>query len=612
MDNETKINRNQAASKDAPNKTRTQTTQMAASKDVPNKNKIQTAASTDVPSTSRSYGAASIDVPPKSKPKIKTAGKNAPRKVASMGLGGRVVDGHMPTPATFPSQLSFSNPMEATGKPPSGTAGTTYSNAPIRTVKLDVANQPASNSVKSKGHDSGPTKAVSLEEVPDKQQPNLTMDLSSLKEAIQHQQEWTTVAARKQRNHPTTHNSTSDARIEPAKSCPQRAAQPPRGAAAGGDGTSAATSASTVTHQEMRRSMRPRPRGRKKAWERALERQTQTQSQQQQQQEQQQKALKRNRPEDSVTPTGEGKKVKTIKPRTRGHLSYAEATALRENHLCVAVMTQPHVELNQTQAEGVRTAIEKMLRAHMISGRGTTTKPKDLRFRGKAHHSEGVLKMWCEDEDTRAWLEQTVEVIDSPIINTQLVLRPQSQIPQRTLCHLFVPGHTEETETTEELIELMSAQNSHLSITNWTLLKTRPKVDPAGTSLLFRVPEQDVEYLRANERRIYYLLGSIYIHIIERGAQQEEMPPPTEHNEQETTNPNEECPISSEARTAPMSVHCASTLMEEEAGPSETEEELMEATEQMTTQASDDECFPDGGGSDDGESCLDSSPLREN
>ncbi|XP_047508492.1 flocculation protein FLO11-like [Pieris napi] len=148
------------------------------------------------------------------------------------------------------------------------------------------------------------------------------------------------------------------------------------------------------------------------------------------------KGQKRDRPEETMTPTGESKRVKPNKPRLEAgtSASYAKAAAFyKANKLCVAVMTEPFVNMSKEQADNIRLQIEGKIRDELMADLEATliTEPNDIRFRGRAHFSEGVLKTWCEDTFTLDWLTRTCDVITNPIPDTRLVVRPQSDIPKK-------------------------------------------------------------------------------------------------------------------------------------------------------------------------------------
>lgn len=291
-------------------------------------------------------------------------------------------------------------------------------------------------------------------------------------------------------------------------------------------------------------------------------------------------------------------------------VSYAEAAAAyKSNELCVAVMTEPFEDMSQGQAEEIRTNIEGRLRDLLMADPEPSdpTQNTAIHFRGRAHFAEGVLKTWCEDAFTLAWLKGIIDNMPSPIPGTKLTVRPQADIPKKAFCLLFVPDNKDNTAT---LLKLLSRQNPNLLINKWTLTHERVRQDPPGTCLYFRVPESMVEIIKNQGRRVYYLMGSIYIRFLEEGASSEDVaaPPTTTVTnapgpEQVPSRPASPPPPSAmvtDAEAVELATPMAEMEVEQTQGPSSPE---------LTT---DEDCFPPGEESEVDDSSLCSSPLRDN
>lgn len=330
--------------------------------------------------------------------------------------------------------------------------------------------------------------------------------------------------------------------------------------------------------------------------------------------EQPTRAQKRSRPEDSVTPTGVSKKSKPARSRmVDGTLvSYAEAAAsFRNNELCVAVMTEPFLEMTQEQAEGIRQTIENQLRALLKAPETTDTNQSTaIHFRGRAHFAEGVLKTWCEDDFTLAWLKGVINNLSSPLPGTKLTVRPQADIPKKVVCMLFVP---ENSEDTTELLRMLARQNPNLKINTWTLTHERVRQEPPGTCLFFRVPEPMVQTIKEQQRRVYYLMGSIYIRFLEEGGTREDAAAPTSGTASGAPERETGPPLPERSPSPPAMENVG------EAGELATS---MAALEVLSTAGStrdppssglmsDEDCFPPGESSEGEDSSLCSSPLRD-
>lgn len=160
---------------------------------------------------------------------------------------------------------------------------------------------------------------------------------------------------------------------------------------------------------------------------------------------------------------------------------------------------------------------------------------------------------------------------------------------------LQVPGFAGNTET---LRTLLARQNRHLNIKSWSLTHERSMGDSSGVQLYFRVPQTDVETLQTNNRRVYYLMGNIYVRFLDRenptrvdaqvcvAAPEASEPGPS----RPTPTPPELGEVEAIGDTVPL------VPMEVATG----------------TNTSDEECFPETGGSELSDSCLRSSPLPDN
>ncbi|CAH3872822.1 unnamed protein product [Pieris brassicae] len=107
------------------------------------------------------------------------------------------------------------------------------------------------------------------------------------------------------------------------------------------------------------------------------------------------KGQKRERSEDSVTPTGQRKRIKPNRPQTVGGTSssYAEAAAsYRNNEFCVAVMAEPFLDMTHEQAENIRLQIQGKPHDELMADfeASLTKEPNDIRCQGKAHHSDAL------------------------------------------------------------------------------------------------------------------------------------------------------------------------------------------------------------------------------
>ncbi|KOB64359.1 Uncharacterized protein OBRU01_20550 [Operophtera brumata] len=205
---------------------------------------------------------------------------------------------------------------------------------------------------------------------------------------------------------------------------------------------------------------------------------------------------KRSRPYDTTTPTGDSKRVKPGTSQRKGSASYA--ASFRANELFVAVMTEPYHDLTAEQATGIRTALKLKFEDELLEP-STTAQTAKVHFRGKAHFSEGVLKLWCEDDYALGWLRRAVSDTASQIPGTKLVVRPQAEIQRRILCGLFIP---EPNRQKDKLRRLLALHNPTVNVNSWSLVKAERQTEreTPGVHLLLRVPESDVDKIKQRER----------------------------------------------------------------------------------------------------------------
>lgn len=220
---------------------------------------------------------------------------------------------------------------------------------------------------------------------------------------------------------------------------------------------------------------------------------------------------KRSRPDDTMSPHDDRKRPKPERPRphpTAGSVNYADAC--KSNDLCVAIMTEPFRNLTLDEANAIEIAIEEAIDAELCTPATSRTTPGRLpSFRGKAFHSEGVLKVWCEDDFTLEWLRKTAVNIRSPRPETRIVVRRQAEIPKKVKAGMFVPRYKGEDIRT--LHERFRMQNPWYDVAAWSLYHVERQEDKEGVFLVLGIPLSDVEELKKRDRRVSYKVGSVYV-----------------------------------------------------------------------------------------------------
>lgn len=94
-------------------------------------------------------------------------------------------------------------------------------------------------------------------------------------------------------------------------------------------------------------------------------------------------------------------------------------------------------------------------------------------FRGKPVYGEGALKLWCQDEATFQWLEDTISTIRLPS-GESLSLKNGVEAPQRVVCGLMIPDHCTRRMRAESAASLSGKTNGQTSTGG---LSTSYKID---------------------------------------------------------------------------------------------------------------------------------------
>ncbi|XP_026744727.1 uncharacterized protein LOC113506067 [Trichoplusia ni] len=219
---------------------------------------------------------------------------------------------------------------------------------------------------------------------------------------------------------------------------------------------------------------------------------------------------KRARPDDSLTPREKDKRAKfnrsSIGP---GAVNYADA--LRSNDLCVAVRYDPHRAITEEQYQLIQEKIMEEYDATVFSSDPTVRTPA---FRGRTFLSDGVIKMWCEDEFALDWLRRTASRMSSPLPGTKLVVCRQKDIPQRIRGAIYVPDFTD-GDVDRLRIRLHKTNADTYDINSWCLYSAQRTPGCDGIRLLLGIPTQEAEILKQKERRLRYKLGSVYVKFID-------------------------------------------------------------------------------------------------
>ncbi|KAJ8737606.1 hypothetical protein PYW08_000201 [Mythimna loreyi] len=135
------------------------------------------------------------------------------------------------------------------------------------------------------------------------------------------------------------------------------------------------------------------------------------------------------------------------------------------------------------------------------------TKPLPA-FCGYPRVIDGTLQMWCEDDNALTWLRQAIPLLRLPnTTRTLTVMRKYA--PTRVRASLFVPRYNGDIAW---LQSVLIRQNTWYDIERWSLNRAITFAgDKIGTYLTLDIPIDEVYKVLGRERRVSYLLGSIYV-----------------------------------------------------------------------------------------------------
>lgn len=207
---------------------------------------------------------------------------------------------------------------------------------------------------------------------------------------------------------------------------------------------------------------------------------------------------KRTRLDDTVSPRGDSKKIKLDSAR-RADASYAE---IAQNDLCVAIVRADNHKLTDQQA----TLVKEFLEDKILADVKDPSKEYSPIFLGKPIVGDGVLKLWCEDEQTKKWLVDTVDSLSSEEC-PRLGVKRQSELSKRVRAALWLPDCKNSVEDTSLVL---NSQNRWALVNSWTVYSH--SVQGNGTLFLkLGIPETVVPLLVARKRRLAHNLGSVYV-----------------------------------------------------------------------------------------------------
>lgn len=210
--------------------------------------------------------------------------------------------------------------------------------------------------------------------------------------------------------------------------------------------------------------------------------------------------------EQSVLPK-KAKRKRKSKTDTIPRRPPAEVVGSASSHLLVAIAAVPPTNFTTDQASQLEAAIEeKIIEAALATSLNNEAKLAPS-FRGKPISSEGVLKMWCENDNSLNWLKHTVASLQSPIPGTKLTVIRQSDITRKTRASLWLPKSA--GLDLNAIHRLLTAQNPWYDVQLWSLYSAA--MQEKGIYLNLGIPESQVAKIQERGRRVAFITGSVYV-----------------------------------------------------------------------------------------------------
>ncbi|CAH2083775.1 unnamed protein product [Euphydryas editha] len=205
---------------------------------------------------------------------------------------------------------------------------------------------------------------------------------------------------------------------------------------------------------------------------------------------------KRPRLDETNSLRGEHKRSKLLnRPQPT---SYADA-AKSDPLVAITSATTGHISASTVQL--VQEVLEAKIMAAMLAAKGG----EGPVFRGKPVYDGVVLKLWCSNLSTLDWLKAAVEEIVLPN-GERLVVRQMWGTPRRVRCGISIPGVQSDIKAIGRMLRF---QNPWAEVDRW-LLHALYHHDN-DTFIVVSVPEELVPALMGHERRLAYMLGSVYL-----------------------------------------------------------------------------------------------------
>lgn len=235
---------------------------------------------------------------------------------------------------------------------------------------------------------------------------------------------------------------------------------------------------------------------------------------------------KRARLDETISPRGDHKKIKTDAQGTRKtHPTYAAAAA---TDLTVAITNERTGRLSQQDAMEVEKKIGDAIFQEAIEI-DLDTVAEAPAFTGKPSLVDGYLKLWCQNANTKTWLMSWIAT--ATLENgDHLVGKREDEMVRKTNCGILIPS-LEDNFT--KVGRVLNYQNPWAQVKRWTINNAIPLRTRGCTLLLVGIPEDVIPTVLEKDRRLNYLCGTIYIRFQHGGGHFRDSPPDKNANLEE-------------------------------------------------------------------------------
>ncbi|XP_037970389.2 uncharacterized protein LOC105395455 isoform X2 [Plutella xylostella] len=175
--------------------------------------------------------------------------------------------------------------------------------------------------------------------------------------------------------------------------------------------------------------------------------------------------------------------------------------------LSIAVIVAPRREMTETQANDIKLALQRKVFEQV----DTEDEGFVPLFRGIPQYSEGALKLWCVDYETLSWITEIIETVPSPIQGTRLNIVQQKDLLVKV--GILVPDFSESNRL---ILQYFTRQNACYDIGSWKIWSREKHGN--NTFLTLGIPKSELPKIMERERRIDFLLGSIYVRFFDKNG----------------------------------------------------------------------------------------------